>query len=225
MKVLLPYFQLTEAIVNYVDPALREGDLDTCIEWTNRMLGMVPESPFHIIRDLDFTTCPEDTAKKFDEWVLAQEVVRPFGSAYTETNGFAHNAKQWHFHWFAYEADGRGGDFDYLGDGWISADREEIVLSGMETLQAAFRKEWIDEEDFARDICECQVVFKFMRFIQAVSGRMQQFRHPLVVSSHDWETFLKIDPVEKEAAEQVVPPNRSATPNSKSEPSVRGSED
>lgn len=201
MKVLLPYFQLTEAIVNHVGPALREGDLETCIEWTNTMLGKVPESPFHIVQDLEFTTCPEDTARKFDEWVVAQEAVRSFGSAYTETNGFAHNAKQWHFDWFAYEAGSRGGDFDYLGDGWISTDHEEIVLTGMESLQAAFRKDWIGEEDFARDICECQVVFKFMKLIQDVSGRMQQFRHPLVASSHDWETFLRINPVDKNAAE------------------------
>lgn len=205
MKVLLPYFQLTDVIVNYVDPALREGDIETCIEWTNTMLGMVPESPFHIVGDLEFTTCPEDTAKKFDEWVLAQEAVRPFGSAYTETNGFAHNADQWHFDWFAYKDGSRGDDFDYLGDGWISAEHDSIVLTGMEPLQEAFQKDWIGEQDFARDICECQVVFKFMKLIQEVSGRMQQFRHPLVASSHDWETFLRIKPVDKGAREKAAP--------------------
>lgn len=209
MKVLLGCFRLTNAILDHVAPALREGDIDTCIEWTDRMLGMVPESPFHIVRELDFTTSPEDTARKFDEWVLSQEAIRPFGSAYTETNGFAFNAAQWHFDWFAYEAGGDAGDFEYLGDGWISEDHEEIVLTGMEALQEAFRREWIDAQDFARNICECQVVFKFMRFIRSVAGRMEQFRHPLVVSSHDWETFLRIDPVPKQEAEHGIAPNGS----------------
>lgn len=214
MKVYLPYFQLTQAITNYVDPALRAGDLDTCIDWTNRMLGKVPRSAFHAVRDLDFTTCPDDTAGKFDEWTLSQESVRPFGSAYTETNGFAHNTWEWHFHWFAYEADGVEGDYDYLGEGYLSQDYDGIVLTGMEPVQAAFRKkriftegymagEDLAEDDFARDICECQVVFKFMRFIQQVTGKMKQFRHPLVVSSHDWDTFLRIIPGEDLAKESA----------------------
>lgn len=205
MKVYLPYFNLAEVIVEYVVPALREGDIDTCIEWTDKMFGMVPEGPFHIVRDLDFTTCPEDTAKKFDEWVLAQEAVRPFGSAYTETNGFSVNPDQWHFHWFAFEAEARDDDFDYLEDGWISEDCDEIVLSGMETLQDVFRRDGIEHEDFARDICRCQVVFKFMRFIQAVSGKMREFRHPLVVSSHDLGSFLTLKPGNEKSAEQVAP--------------------
>jgi hypothetical protein len=217
MKVLLSSFQLTQPILDHVAPALREGDIDTCIEWTDRIFGMVPKSPFHIVRDLDFTTCPEDTAKKFDEWVLSQEAVRSFGSTYTETNGFAHNAGRWYFNWFAYEAAGSADDFAYLGDGWISEEHEDVVLTGMEALQMVFRTEWIDEEDFARQICECQVVFKFMRLIQSVAANMKQFRHPLVVSSHDWETFLRINPVPKQKAEQDGTGQPATRPESDSE--------
>jgi hypothetical protein len=217
MKIPLSWFRLTEPILNHVAPALREGDIDTCIKCTDRIFGMVPKSPFHIVRDLDFTTCPEDTAKKFDEWVLSQEAVRSFGSTYTETNGFAHNADRWYFNCFAYEAAGSPDDLAHLDDGWISEEHEDVVLTGMETLQMAFRKEMIDEEDFARQICQCQVVFKFMRLIQSVAASMKQFRHPLVVSSHDWETFLRINPVLKPKAEQAGTGQPGTRPESKPE--------
>ncbi|NOX99381.1 MAG: hypothetical protein GXP30_06585 [Verrucomicrobia bacterium] len=198
----LPYFQLTTAINEYVAPALREGDLDSCIHWADVMLSKVPESPFHLIRELDFTTCPKDTAEKFDRWALEQEKNKLFGSVYTETNGFAFNADQWHFHWFAYGSRPRDQNYDYLGEGWISEDHDLIVLTGMEDLQKSFQSDWVDEEDFARDICECAVVFKLMRFVQSVATRMKHLRYPLVVSSHGWDVFLAISPTPK--AEQNV---------------------
>jgi hypothetical protein len=170
------------------------------------MLGMIPKSPYHIVEELEFSTSINSTAKKFDEWVLAQEADRPFGSAYTETNGFASNADQWHFHWFAYEAAGGVDDFSHLDDSWISEEHAEIVLTGMESLQRVFQEDFDDEETFAREICECQVVFKFMRLMQAVSLRMTQFRHPLVISSHDWGAVLRIEPTR--LAQQDVTPNR-----------------
>jgi hypothetical protein len=205
MKVILPVFRLDQVILDNVAAALQEGDLNACIEWADRMFDMVPKGPYHIVRDLDFTTCPQDTAKKFDEWILAQEAVRPFGSAYTETNGFGINPDQWHFQWFAYEAEVSGDDFDYLGEGYISEDNDGVILTGMETLQAVYQKRGIRNEEFARAICDCHVIFKFMRFIQGVSGKMRQFRHPLVVSSHGWDTFLTLKPRNGKSVEQVAP--------------------
>ena len=193
MKVHLSYFQLSEAILRYVDPALREGDLETCIEWTNRMLGMIPKSPYHIVEDLEFSTSIDAIAKKFDEWVIEQEADSPFGIAYTETNAFGSNPDEWHFHWFAY-ASAEEDDFTDMDDSWISKEHERVVLTGMESLQIVFQRAFEDEEWFARDICECQVLFKFMKLMQDVSMKMTQFRHPLVVSSHDWGAALRIDP-------------------------------
>jgi len=195
----LPHFKLKNTIRDFVVPALREGDLDACIQFTNSLLSKVSKSSFHMVRTLDFTTCPEDTAKKFDHWTLKQEQLKPFGSAYTETNGFTSNTNQWHLHWFAYEGKPKDQNIDYLRNGDLAEGDDLIVLTGMEELQRSFQAAgeagWVKDEEFARDICECAVVFKFMRFVQSVAARMKHLRQPLVVSSHGWDdTFLIIPP-------------------------------
>ena len=191
----LPYFDLCHVILDYANPALREGDIETCLHWTNVLLSQIPDSPFHQIRDLEFATCPKVTAGRFDQWTLEQEADTSFGSAYTEMNGFAHNADLWFFSWFAYEGKRDGEDYDYLEAGWVSDEQEPIVLTGMESLQEVFRADWEEEQGFARDICECAIAFKFFRFMQLVTQQMEEFRHPLAVTIHEWDPpLLTINP-------------------------------
>ena len=184
----LPRFSLADKINQHALPALFEGDVDACVSLTDRMFSDVPNTSFHMVRELDFTTCPDTTARLFDTFTLKQEALAPFGSSYTETNGLSFNADQWHFHWFAIRGKPKGRDaedyFRVCGE-TVSEDHDAIVLTGMEPLQEIFKNDSDDTNTFARDICECSVVFKFMRLIQSVSRKMEHHRYSLIVSSHD----------------------------------------
>ena len=136
-------------------------------------------------------------AAAFDNFAQQeQNLGNEFLSSYTETNGFAHNTNQWHFHWFAYDYTTCDHDFDYLGFGWSSQDYDEIVLTGMESLQSVYADDatWIDEYQFAQNICNCIVTFRFIELVQRATEQMTTLTTPLVVSSHDSGVIFQLNP-------------------------------
>lgn len=183
-----PSFDFQSALIDHLDPAIRLADLKQCIDVANNCLKNIPATPFHIVSDLNFTNDPKAVAASFD-YCFSEERKRGtnFKSVYTETNGFPHNADQWYFNWFAYDYTTDVFDFEYLGFGWESQEYDSIVLSGMEELQALYSDDdnWIDQNEFAMQACECIVIFKFADLIQRATGEMEHFDLPMVASSHD----------------------------------------
>ena len=193
----LPSFDIEGSFIEHVMPAIRRADIKTCIKQAIDCLASIPKTPFHIASKLDFTNEPAEIAAKFDAWTIEElERGTSFKSTYIETNGFAHNADQWHFHWFAYDYTTDEFDFEYLGYGWNSKEHNCIVLQGMEELQAVYLEQsnWAGEFEFAQSMSDCIFAFKFVELIQRATQSMKHFDRPLVVSTHDGSFELQLKP-------------------------------
>ena len=119
----LSFFRLSNAITDHCAPALKVGDIASCIRLSEELMRNIPTRPFHEILSLNIDTCPETTAGLFDRWIVEEEKAgKKLASIYTETNGFGWNTDQWHFHWFAYDEKSADYDYSYLGNAWISKD-------------------------------------------------------------------------------------------------------
>ncbi|MGB7344814.1 MAG: hypothetical protein WBD20_11400 [Pirellulaceae bacterium] len=190
-----PLVSIRAVIEEHTRSLIRERDLQHCLAVTERLLLDIPTTPYHRILSLDFTNCPQDTAAFLDDWIDEHDLSdsTPSGSSYVQMNGFDGNADQWHFHWFAYSRAPSNFDYSYLGDGWVSEDKPETVLLGMEELQQIYRaRDQRPEFSFAEDVCSWMVVFRFLSFMRAVGDRMRDRRRPLVVSVHNWDPMLEL---------------------------------
>ena len=65
---------------------LRRGDLDHCIRHVSDVIRTRPDSPFHLVLEVDFTNDPTEVAAHFDQFVTEQQ--GKLAASYTETNGF-----------------------------------------------------------------------------------------------------------------------------------------
>lgn len=126
-------------------PYLLKGNIDYCIKRANEEITKIPQSPFHIIKDLEFSNDHEEIAKFFDNFIIEQSKKYQIKALYTETNEFSLNTDRWYFGLCAYKQYGGHEDYGWLGD-WTFEHPSVIILTGMEDLQKIYGK--YNEEKF-----------------------------------------------------------------------------
>jgi hypothetical protein len=185
------FFQLQTDLV----PILRAGDLRQCDERIASALRGLPPSPFHIALDLHFTNPPTEVAKQFDAFFKRERNRFSIAAAYTETNGFDINPDCWYFDFFAYDTYGGTDDFDWLSD-WTSAPWPEMILTGMETLQAVYASEAFQNRSNrnASYVTSLLVVSRFQLLIADASTYMRELQFPLLSTGHEFNYISEVRP-------------------------------
>lgn len=178
-----------------IKPHVREGDLDHCTEQVRDALLRLPNSPFHIATELDFTNDPATVARHFDTFLKREHASFDIRALYTETNGFSINPDCWYFELFAYDVYGGLENLIWLGE-IKSYDTQGIVLTGMEPLQSiydssAFRNRELLE---AIDLAALFVVVRFQALISRSAPLMEQLKCPLLATSHDYDLIFEYKP-------------------------------
>lgn len=167
-------------------PRVRAGDTLAAVARLTETLKTLPPGPFHRVLQLDFTNEPQDVAAHFDRFIRAQ----PFkvAAVYTETNGFDINPDCWYFSLFAYRAYGGHEDYDWLS-GWDSDEIPDVVLTGMEPLQAIYDSPAFEDEahEVVAGYCSLLVVCKFQDLIRRSIPHMRELRTPLLATSHEYD--------------------------------------
>ena len=108
-----------------LQPYIRQGNLEHCIDHVSKAMKALPDSPFHQILDLKFTNKPQKVAKYFKKFINREKKRIQLKAVYTETNGFCINPDRWFFDLFAYESYGGHENYDWLSV-YKSGDRQKI---------------------------------------------------------------------------------------------------
>jgi hypothetical protein len=185
--------ELFFALVEQLDPVLRKGDLANCEAAITDQLRSLPQSPFHIIHDLNITNPPEQVAAHFDNFIEYEEKRFPIKAVYTEMNGFDINPDRWYFELFGYRQYGGREDYDWLAD-WQSEDYPEMTVTGLEPLQKVYASDAFRAEEFfdASNITSLLVVVKFQDLIRRAAPHMRRLMFPLLATAHDYDFIYKV---------------------------------
>jgi hypothetical protein len=186
-------------------PWLQQGKFAEAEAQMTQWLLAKPQSPFHIIAELDVTTSPADCAQFFDEFAAKQPGL---AAIYTEMNGFTINPDLWFCDAFGFEEHGGIDGFDWLGEfGSCSADGGggSLVITGLEPVQALYAEKSAggaqpqDEETMR--LVEALVIVKFQKMLQRSLPLMKELRCPLLASAHDYSEYVvEVVPLEGSSA-------------------------
>lgn len=178
-----------------IQPSLRAGDLVECSERVSGALSELPESPFHLASNLEFTNDPEEIAKHFEKFISLQ-IQYELGAIYEETNGFDINPDRWFFDVFGYETYRGHNDYNWLSD-WQSKKFRSFTLTGMERLQTVYASESFGDRSFrkASGLASLLVVIKFQILIKSSSELIPGLQVPLLATSHDYDFIYEFSPL------------------------------
>jgi hypothetical protein len=179
--------------MNRLTPQLRAGDLAGCESRAIETLLALPESPFHVVAQLDIANSPEDIAVHFDRFIAKEAPRFGINAIYTEMNGYDINTDRWYCDLFAYETDGGVEDFDWLAD-WQSEYFDDYTIRGFETLQAVYASDAFHQDHYrdAAYLAGLVVVAKFQRFMQSATFSMKQLNIPLYATAHEYDYIARI---------------------------------
>jgi hypothetical protein len=149
-------------IATDLEPYLRKGDLNFCIDRVSNIMRDLPQTPFHQIINLEFTNDPKDVVEYFEKFIEQESGRYEIKAIYTETNGFYINPDRWFFELFAYETYGGHEDYDWLAD-WRSGDYPSMTLTGMERLQRVYGSDAFHDGKYKEEsgYCSLLVVLNF----------------------------------------------------------------
>ncbi len=199
------------AVANELAPYLRQGDLDHCIQRVTSILQGLPNSPYHVVLDMDFTNDPRVVAAYFDNFVASEATNHVLAALYTETNGFFINPDEWYFDIFGYESYGEHENYNWLA-GWDVSASDSMTLTGMEKLQQVYQyheetgyfevlsyggNSEVQQVRIAVDFCDLLIVLRFQNLIRRSVPFMEHVRVPILATSHEYDFIYEIRPVEK----------------------------
>ena len=186
-------------------PWLQQGKFAEAEAQLTQWLLARPESPFHVIANLDVTTSPAECAKYLDEYVAREPGL---AAIYTEMNGFTVNTDLWFCDGFGFQEHGGMDGFDWLGDfGSCASDGGggSLVITGLEPVQAAYAADRSGgarhQDQEAMRLVDALVIVKFQKMLQRSLPLMKQVRCPLLASAHDYGDFIV----------EILPAQNSAT--------------
>jgi len=180
-------------IAEIIEPDLRRGDIDTCINRVTEELKKLSATPFHHVINYRFTNKPQDVAEYISQFFQKEKSRIDLKAIYTETNGFDINPDCWYFDLFAYEKYGGHDDYDWLS-GWQSDDHESMILTGLEEIQKVYHnfeegiyKEFEDDYSEARDLCSLLIVLYFQDIIKNSAPLIEDLNVPILATLHDYD--------------------------------------
>jgi len=177
------------------------GAVDQFIGWAEEGLRTIHDTPFHTVLGLSFDHLIEPAADYLASFFEKASSLFPVRSMYFEMNGFEINPDCWFFSGFAYETGGTIWDPDWLAD-WNYEAGDIFVLSGMESVQDAYAKHFIERDgevkslqiEVAESIASHLVCAHYISLI-AKSHRRAKLRDEalrglqVVATAHDWDRF------------------------------------
>jgi hypothetical protein len=168
-----------------LEPQLRKGEIECCIDQVVGHLKNLSNSPFHIVIDLDFTNSIADVSKYLQEFLDKSDGLK---AIYTETNGFDINPDQWYFDLFGYNNYGGTEDLEWLSD-WQAESEQGALLTGMEELQRVYASKAFStpEYDEASEFTSLLVVLKFQKLINESAKALSDLNVPILATSHDYD--------------------------------------
>jgi hypothetical protein len=178
-----------------LEPYLRKGDLNFCIDRVSSILRDFSQTPFHQIIDLSFTNDPIDVAKYIQKFLVQESKRCEIKAVYAETNGFDINPTEWFFELFAYGTYGGHGDYDWLAD-WRSGHYPRMKLTGMERLQKVYDSDFFHDGKYKEEseYCSLLVVLNFQNLIGASAPRIMNLNAPLLATSHAYDFIYEYSP-------------------------------
>lgn len=184
-------------LVQQFEPSLHEGNLERCTEHVRDALLNLPDSPFHVATELDFTNDPATVARHFDEFLAQESAKFDIKAVYTETNGFDINPDRWYFDMFAYEGYAGLGDLDWLSE-WTSESNQDMTLTGMEALQSIYDSDSFSDREYstAADFASLFVVIRFQALVGRSAPLMERLKCPLLATSHDYDLIFEYRPTQ-----------------------------
>jgi len=187
----LKWYELSQII----EPHLREGNLDHCTDQVRDALLLLPDSPFHIVTDLDFTNDPTAIAGHFDAFLARERARFDIEAVYTETNGFDINPDRWYFDLFAYDNYAGLNNLDWLAE-WKSENFRGMTLTGMEPLQSIYDSDSFGSQQYstAVEFASLYVVVRFQALISRSAPLMEYLKCPLLATSHDYDFVFEFKP-------------------------------
>lgn len=132
-------------VLNQVFTDVEQGNLDSAQSRVVAALKKLDSSPFHAVLTLEITNKPQEVAESFDTFIQQSATSCTIGAVYAEMNGFDINPDRWFFNIFVYaDSDVSGKDNgSFLGDSAPCDESNEIVITGLEELQAVYRNKCI----------------------------------------------------------------------------------
>lgn len=183
---------------------LRSGDLDHCLRHVSDVIRARPDSPSHLVLEVDFTNDPAEVASHFDQFVTEQQ--GKLAAIYTETNGFFINFDLWYFDLFGYSRYGGRDDYDWLA-AFETSYEHSIALTGMGSLQQAYKQVWdskvyhilsyggdptVEQLKETNGLCDLLVVLRFQNLIQRSAALMQKVDVPVLATSHEYDFIYEL---------------------------------
>ena len=177
------------------EPWLRAGELLRCDQLFCEALCTLPESPFHVVLNLQFRTSPILLACYFDEFLETVCSRRKIGAAYAEMNSFDINTDLWYFNLFTYQFYGGHADYDWLAH-WDSEPSKEFALAGMEELQRVFKTQLHNCRDRSFEdqayVTGLIVVSRFQQLIARTAPLMKRLSFPLLSTAHEYDFVAEV---------------------------------
>ena len=182
-------------LIDQLEPKLRKGHIDACLEKAILELHKLPDTPFHIVHKLNFTNKPSKITQYFNQFIQQEKDRIAIKALYAEMNGFSVNPDRWYFDVFAYENYEGHDDYDCLAY-WNSGKFPECKLTGMKKLQTVYASEAMDEPDFnnAEELCSLIVLLKFQQLISYSAKLIKNLKVPILATAHDWEFIYEFVP-------------------------------
>jgi hypothetical protein len=179
--------------VNALAPLLRRGELDLCESYAATQLRTLPDSPFHVVLDLEIDNEPAEASSHIDRFVRLESPRFSIKALYAEMNGFDINTDLWYFDLFAYDRYEGHIDYDWLCE-WQSEAFDPFAIRGLERLQSVFATNALPDAAVrdSRDVAGILVVIKFQRFMyQAAQGALELLC-PLLATAHDYDVIAEV---------------------------------
>ncbi len=180
-------------IANQIEPDLRKGDTETCINRVVEELKKLPETPFHDAINFKFSNKPDNIADFMRKFIEKEKERIDIKAIYTEMNGFDINTDLWYFDSFAYETYGGRQDYDWLSD-WKSDDYEIMTLTGLENIQEVYENYQEDEYeenegDYSKisGLCSLLIVLYFQDLIKKSARLINELDIPFLATAHDYD--------------------------------------
>lgn len=161
------------------------------------------KTPFHAVVGRTFLHQRKKVVDYLDAFLAINIKKKVKGAVYCEMNGFTINTDRWHFDAFGYKRAGEanGLDWDWLAS-WDSETEKPFVLTDMETVQAAFRKNYGPDQplalQIASELAEYLVAARFIELIESAVTTLRKRnpvsrKMPFFATMHGSDDILFVD--------------------------------